>query len=182
MNKKLAGAQSAFTLIELLVVIAIIGILSSIVLVAINSARTRAKDSHVIADVQQLRVQIESEYGINYNNSFTASGNAITSLGNSNINYNIIFADLHNNTASSTASTTRASGFSFNGWVGAFPEFIAVYPAGVAVTGSSITGSVNAYALYGKLSQGTGTFFCLDSTGNSLQNDYTISPLTITCQ
>jgi prepilin-type N-terminal cleavage/methylation domain-containing protein len=172
--------NKGFTLIELLVVIAIIGILASVVLVSINSARVKAKDSHIISSIQQLRTQVESEYTFNYNSSFTATAGTIN-LGNSSPNYNILFSDIHNYTASSSASTTRVAGFTFSGWVGAYPELIAVYPSGVTASGANISGIINAYALYGKLSQGTGTFFCLDSTGNSLQNDYTISPLTITC-
>lgn len=46
--------QKGFTLIELLVVIAIIGLLSTIVLVSINSVREKAKYTRVKADIDQI--------------------------------------------------------------------------------------------------------------------------------
>lgn len=54
-----------FTLIELLVVIAIIGILSSVVLASLNSARTKSRDARRIGDVKQLQLALEMYYDSN---------------------------------------------------------------------------------------------------------------------
>lgn len=52
-NKTFSGG-GGFTLIELLVVISIIGLLSSIVLTSVNSARNKAKVARAAADLKQL--------------------------------------------------------------------------------------------------------------------------------
>ena len=52
-----------FTLIELLVVVAIIGLLSSIVMASLNSARNKAKDSAI----KESAYQLSSLMALNYN-------------------------------------------------------------------------------------------------------------------
>ena len=53
---------SGFTLIELLVVIAIIGLLSTMSVLALNSARARARDAKRLADVKQISTALEIYY------------------------------------------------------------------------------------------------------------------------
>lgn len=51
--------NKGFTLIELLVVIAIIGLLSTLAVVALNSARQKSRDSKRVADVKQVQTALE---------------------------------------------------------------------------------------------------------------------------
>ena len=54
--------KKGFTLIELLVVIAIIGLLSTLAVVALGSARTKARDSKRLSDLKQVQTALELYY------------------------------------------------------------------------------------------------------------------------
>lgn len=57
--------KKGFTLIELLVVIAIIGILSSVVVVSLNSARMKARDAKRVADIGEIKTALGLYYDSN---------------------------------------------------------------------------------------------------------------------
>lgn len=59
---KMQEKSRGFTLIELLVVIAIIGLLSSMVLASLNTARSKARDARRLADINQIQKALEFHY------------------------------------------------------------------------------------------------------------------------
>ncbi len=76
MNSK-QSHRKGFTLIELLVVIAIIGVLASIVLASLNSARLKARDARRIADLNQIKTALNFYY--DSNNAYPSVGSWVSS-------------------------------------------------------------------------------------------------------
>src|ERR1035437_2037440 len=139
MKKMNAKRNGGFTLIELLVVIAIIGILSSIVLVSLNSARTKGNNARVIGETQQIRTALETEYNGAIYPSLTVlagTGNPGDSSGNQNIK--TLALDI-NNINGKTALNS-----------------VVIFATTTAAT---------AYAIYTALAGGG--FVCFDSVGNA---------------
>ena len=66
--------QKGFTLIELLVVIAIIGILSSVVLASLNSARLKGRDAIRVSDMGQVKLALELYFDSNRTYPVEAAG------------------------------------------------------------------------------------------------------------
>lgn len=54
--------KSGFTLIELLVVVAIIGVLASVVLASLNTARAKGRDARRQSDIHQIQNALELYY------------------------------------------------------------------------------------------------------------------------
>lgn len=62
----LHSSSRGFTLIELLVVVAIIGILTSVVLGSLNTARNKSQDASVKSNLASARAQAELFHDVNY--------------------------------------------------------------------------------------------------------------------
>ena len=119
-----------FTLIELLVVIAIIGILSSVVLASLNTARDKGANAAAKANLNNARAQAELFYDDN-GRTYTT----VCTTGTNNISANVTAAD---GAVSGTAACFDIQG----GWAVSVdlnsPEgFYCVDSSGVATTTGS---------------------------------------------
>ncbi len=103
----MVNKEKGFTLIELLVVIAIIGILASVVLASLNSARSKGADASIKSNLANIRAQAELWYD-NNGQTYGTSVSACTggAFADSVITSAISQIDTQNGTGSVTCNTS----------------------------------------------------------------------------
>jgi prepilin-type N-terminal cleavage/methylation domain-containing protein len=97
--------KKGFTLIELLVVIAIIGLLASIVVVNVNSARDKAKIARSVSFGQQVYNSLGSEAAVYWDFNNLVGGNTVKDISNNG----------NNGTCSGSNCPTLANSLIFSG-------------------------------------------------------------------
>lgn len=148
--------QKGFTLIELLVVIAIIGLLASVVLLALNSARAKSRDAKRLADIHQLQTALE----LFYNDAGGYPPAASSAPGPSGT---ILFT--------SYSQTTPTAPLPPDGTCTALQNTYTYTPSGTAYTGTG--GASTVYPSY------TYTFCLGAATGSLAAGPHTASPAGI---
>ena len=140
--------NTGFTLIELLVVIAIIGILSSVVLVSLNSARKKGTDARVQEEIAQVRTQLESDYTSGGYPDLTGATGHLDTIAASQ-------PGTTNLTTVTNDIVTQTGG-------SAFPNVNSI-----VIYSTAVTGVPTDYAIYAKTSAG---YNCIDNAGNTKAN------------
>ncbi len=129
-------SKNGFTLIELLVVVAIIGMLSSIVLTNLNSARLRGGDAGVQANLRTVTSQTSIYFDANNNFGPTFSVAACPTSGTS-----MFFADVTIRNAIAQANTAGGNG------------------------GTRCASNGTDFAVSVRLASNTNQHWCVDSSG-----------------
>ncbi len=102
-------SRPGFTLIELLVVIAIIGILSTLAVVALNSARQRSRDAKRVSDIRQIQTALE--LGNSETGTYPTASNATLGSTNDKVLCNV------SGVSSFVAASTSCTGTVYMGLV-----------------------------------------------------------------
>jgi type IV pilus assembly protein PilA len=149
MSKRLSRG---FTLIELLVVIAIIGILSSVVLASLNTARGKGANAAIKSNLNNIRAQAELVYD-------TASGSYAAVCVDPNVVKGVTAAA---SAGSATVGTVDAAGTSST----------------VVCQDTATAWAVQAPL---KSTEGTYVYWCVDSTGASRGEAAVLGAATNVC-
>jgi prepilin-type N-terminal cleavage/methylation domain-containing protein len=130
--------ERGFTLIELLVVIAIIGILSSVVLASLNTARNKGTDAAIKGNLSSARAEAEIFY-------------------DTNSSYDGVCATTGNNVI---GDSVNAADVAFDGTAPTYAD-----ATGASTTGGACHDSSAGWAAMVPLK--AGNYFCVDSTGKA---------------
>lgn len=145
--------NKGFTLIELLVVIAIIGILSSVVLASLNTARNKGADAAIKSQLAALRAQAEITYDTNQCYSTAACSPSAPAVAVA--------------AACATGNAITATIFSEARFYGQITSAITASGGGFSSCAETVGGG--AWAVGVQLKGDLTKAWCVDSTGASKQ-------------